>query len=139
MRASPLILKDYFTTDFRFSAQPGFEVTSPEASYLLPSDVKVDVEELLVPENRLARSYRITVELEPAAACKFPWLFSISLIGFFEVTTEWPEDQIDRLFSANAPALLYSAARQSLSMISGHGPYQTVLLPSVTFAHSLEG
>lgn len=133
MRASPLVLKDYFMTDFRFSAQPGFDLESQQATSILPSDVKVDVEELLVPENTLARSYHITVSLEPSAGDKFPWIFNISLVGFFEISPDWPSDQQDRLFSANAPALLYSAARESLSMISGHGPYERALLPSITF------
>jgi preprotein translocase subunit SecB len=133
MRASPLVLKDYFMTDFRFSAQPGFDLESQQGTTILPSDVKVDVEELLVPDNSLARSYHITVSLDPAAGDKFPWIFDISLVGFFEISPDWPSDQLDRLFSANAPAILYSAARESLSMISGHGPYQRALLPSITF------
>jgi preprotein translocase subunit SecB len=132
MRASPLVLKDYFTTEFRFSAQPGFSVGSPEESIILPSDITVEVE-LLAPESTLARSYQITVALDPLAEDKFPWNFRISLVGFFEILPSWPTDQVDRLFVANAPALLYSAARESLSMISGHGPYQRALLPSVTF------
>jgi preprotein translocase subunit SecB len=134
MRASPLVLKDYFTTEFRFSAQPDFNLKSPSEATILPSEIAVDVEQLLTPDSSHARSYQITVQLEPDVVEKFPWTFYISLVGFFEVLPSWPEDQIDRLFVANAPALLYSAARESLSMVSGHGPYRRALLPSITFA-----
>jgi len=133
MRASPLVLKDYFTTEFRFSAQPGFNLKSPSEATILPSDIAVAVEQLLTPDDSHARSYQITVQLEPSVVEKFPWTFHISLVGFFEVLPSWPDDQIDRLFVANAPALLYSAARESLSMVSGHGPYTRALLPSITF------
>jgi len=133
MRASPLVLKDYFTTEFRFSAQPGFHLKSPSEATIDPSDIAVQVEQLLTPDDAQARSYQITVQLEPSAVEKFPWTFYISLVGFFEVLPSWPEDQVDRLFVANAPALLYSAARESLSMVSGHGPYTRALLPSITF------
>ncbi len=55
------------------------------------------------------------------------------LVAFFEVIPEWPPEQVDRLFSANAPALLYSAAREALATVTGRGPYPEIFLPSVTF------
>jgi preprotein translocase subunit SecB len=83
--------------------------------------------------NSLGRTCQLLVELKDATSSKFPCEFSIMLVGFFEVIPEWPPEQVGRLFSANAPALLYSAAREALATVTGRGPYPEILLPSVTF------
>jgi len=53
---------------------------------------------------------------------------------FFE--SQGPE-KTDQLVNVNGPALLYSAARELLALVSGRGPYTdgnfNVLLPSITF------
>lgn len=133
MRASPLLLIDYYTTNLSFSAQLSFESNAPDAGKILPSDLKVMVEPATHEDNPLARSYALTVELADPTGSKFPCIFSISLIGYFEVTTDWPEAQIESLFSANAPAVLYSAAREAIALVTGRSPYRKVLLPSITF------
>jgi preprotein translocase subunit SecB len=53
---------------------------------------------------------------------------------FFE--SHEPE-KTEQLVTVNGPALLYSAARELLALISGRGPFPDanmhVLLPSITF------
>jgi preprotein translocase subunit SecB len=137
MRPSPLTLKEYFTKDLRFSTQSLFENTNPSAGTILPDDLKVEVMEGRHEENPLIRNCQIRIELEDPTGSKFPYTFSITLVGFFEVIEGWSFDQLDNLVSANAPALLYSAAREALAMVTGRGPFSKVLLPSVTFVKSL--
>jgi preprotein translocase subunit SecB len=136
MRSSPLLLKEYFTTSLSFSATPGFEANTPDAGVISPKDLKVEVLEGQQEDNPLQRTCQLIIELNDATGSKFPYNFSIVLVGFFEVIPEWPSDRVDQLFSANAPALLYSAAREALATVTGRGPYPEILLPSVTFVQS---
>jgi preprotein translocase subunit SecB len=133
MRSSPLLLKEYFTTSLSFSATPGFESNIPDVRVISPKDLKVEVLEGQQEDNPLQRSCQLIVELNDTTGSKFPYNFSIVLVGFFEVIPEWPPDRVDQLFSANAPAVLYSAAREALAAATGRGPYPEILLPSVTF------
>lgn len=133
MRSSPLLLRDYFTTHLSFSAQPGFDEAKLPAEGLSPSDLDVDVQESRSEEESRRRSCQIFVSLKDDVRSKFPYNFSIALVGAFEIIPEWPENGIETLFSANAPALLYSAAREALALMTGQGPYSKVILPSVTF------
>jgi preprotein translocase subunit SecB len=133
-RSSPLLLKDYFTTHLSFSAQSEFMGRNdPNAGKILASDLKVDVEELKQEGSHLQRSCHLTIELDDPTGTKYPCVFSISLVGFFEVISDWPTEQVDILFTANAPAVLYSAAREALASITGRSPFKGILLPSVTF------
>lgn len=132
MRLSPLSLKNYYTTSFAFSADPQFEVS--EGSYSIDiEDLKVEVEELQNDDNPLDRACQILVQLGETTVGKYPYDFSITLVGFFEVSSAWDVSKIDVLFSSNAPALLYSAARHALATATGTGPHNKIVLPSVSF------
>lgn len=134
MRSSPLLLKDYFTTHLSFSAQSEFKVgDNSDAGKILVNDLKVDVQQSKQEDNPFQRSFYLTIELDDSSGTKYPCVFSISLVGFFEVAKEWPVEQVDILFNANAPALLYSAAREALATVTGRSPFKGILLPSVTF------
>lgn len=133
MRSSPLLLKDYFTTRLSFSAQSEFQADNPDAGKILVDDLKVDVKQSKQEDNPFQRNFYITIELVDPSGAKYPCVFSITLVGIFEVAKEWPAEQIDILFNANAPALLYSAAREALATVTGRSPFRGILLPSVTF------
>lgn len=134
MRSSPLLLKDYFTTRLSFSTQSQFQMGGdPDAGKILVSDLTVDVKQSKQEDNPFQRNFYLTIGLDDPSGTKYPCVFSISLVGIFEVAKEWPAEQIDILFNANAPALLYSAAREALATVTGRGPFRGILLPSVTF------
>jgi preprotein translocase subunit SecB len=133
MRPSPLLLEQYIITELHYSAQQNFDGSAPDAGRILPGDIQVEVIEGVHEENALLRSCQLTIELEDTTSTKYPCIFLISLVGFFEIIKEWPEDKVDQLFSSNAPALLYSAAREALAMVTGRGPHGAILIPSVTF------
>ena len=143
MRPSPLVLREYFTTDFRFSAQPNYQGDDRHTGAINPADLKVEVIEGQQEDNHLIRNCQLSLELEDPTGGKFPYTFSITLLGFFEVVDWWDPDKVDSLVSANAPALLYSAARETIALLTGRGPFSRILLPSVTFvkvpAQSTEG
>jgi len=128
-----LLLEQYIITELHFSSQLNFDRETPDAGKILPQDIQVEVVEGVHEENPLLRSCQLTVELEDSTGKNYPCTFLISLVGFFEIIKEWPEYKVDQLFSSNAPALLYSAAREVLAMMTGRGPHGQIILPSVTF------
>lgn len=133
MQASPLSLRDYFTTDLSFSAIANFDLERLKTLVIWPDDLSVEVGEWRNETNPLKRRCKITVELKNSEKKEFPYVFSITLIGFFEIADWWPQEQVDNLFSANAPALLYSAAREAIATVTGRGPYNKIILPSIMF------
>jgi len=132
MRDSPLSLKEYFTTHLAFFAIPAFD--SKASNYRIDiDDLDVSVHDAIEEDNVRRRALQITVELKDSVSGKYPYDFSISLVGYFEVTPSWPEEYVDSLVSSNAPALLYSAARHAIATATGTGPFSKITLPSVSF------
>ena len=135
MRSSPLQLKTYHTTELRFSVQPGFEVAADEITALTHEDLEVNVQWKQGVHPR-ERTCLLSIELTDSSGKKFPCTFKTDLVGLFEVAPDWPENMVDVLFQSNAPALLYSAARESLAMVTGRAPYGKIFLPSITFVEA---
>jgi preprotein translocase subunit SecB len=118
-----------------FSAQAGFESPGTEAGGILDTDLKVDIQ-WKEGEQERQRTCLLSIELVDQSGKRFPCTFRISLVGLFEVIPEWPAKSVDVLIQSNAPALLYSAARESLALVTGRSPFGGIILPSVTFVES---
>jgi len=136
MRSSPLALTEYFTVHLSFSAIPAFE--GDKEVTLSPADVDVTTQEFTNQEDVRKRALQLSVDLREEVRERFPYEFGISLLGYFEIDEAWPSESVDVLFSSNAPALLYSAARHAIATATGTGPYRKVILPSVTFVRARE-
>src|SRR3989442_9777643 len=136
MGPSPLQLKNYYTTQLSFSAQPGFQTVGDE-NVLTDADLTVDIQ-WKDGKHARERTCLLSIELDDPSGNKFSCTFRAALVGLFEVVPEWPDNMVDVLFQANAPALLYSAARECLAMVTGRTPYGRILLPSVTFVNKKE-
>jgi len=81
------------------------------------------------------RDWKVALQLncEPVDKNAGSYVVSMELIGFFEVDNELSEDRIGDVVAANAPAILYSAARELILLITGRGPFPPLALPSATF------
>jgi len=136
MTLSPLQLHRYFAEEIFCKANPDFD-----------KDKEVKIKDFQVffetseDKNPLLRRIRLTVEQNLSKDGNEPFAFKIVMVGFFEVMKEFFESQgtekTEQLVNVNGPALLYSAARELLALVSGRGPYAdenlNVLLPSITF------
>lgn len=72
---------------------------------------------------------------------KVPYSFRLALVGYFHVNksvAEKDQKSANVLLYANAPALLYAAARELLATATARGPYPAVILPSVSFMDDAE-
>jgi preprotein translocase subunit SecB len=136
MRPSPLQLESYYVTELHFAEQG--HGASEEESALTPADLQVEVGSATHEENSLKRIYQLTIELTDEAQKRLPYTFRVVLVGFFEISKHYPSEHAEVMVNANAPALLYSAARELLTLISGRSFSAPVLLPSVTFIQPVE-
>lgn len=136
MTLSPLQLHRYFAEEVFCKANPDFD--RDKETRIKDFQVFFETGE---DKNPLSRRIRLTVEQKPSKDGNEPFAFKIVMVGFFEVMKEFFESQgaekSEQLVNVNGPALLYSSARELLSIISGRGPYtdenMNVLLPSITF------
>jgi preprotein translocase subunit SecB len=134
MRPSPLQLEGYFVTELRFKAQPDFAYDLENPLTTVPSTaLTVDVVLGKHQEKQLRRSCELAVELADPTGSNFPYVFRTAFTGFFRISEHYPAEQVELMFATNAPALLYSAARELLATVTGRGPYPAITLPSVTF------
>lgn len=136
MTLSPLQLHRYFVEEINCKANPDFDKNK---------DVKVkDFQvffETAEDKNPLLRRIRLTITQNLSKDGNEPFAFKIVMVGFFEVMKEFFEshgpEKTEQLVMVNGPALLYSAARELLAIVSGRGPFSDVnmqvLLPSITF------
>lgn len=131
MQNSPVELLFYYVESLRWKAETGFDPeTAPslKASDLQWKLQRNDDEK----EGSRKAAYRLQLTL-PSSKNHFPYSFEIVLIGFFHLTEEIADEAVERVLDANAPAILYGAAREALATSIGRGPFRPLLLPSVHF------
>lgn len=123
---SPLQLSSYQFRKIEIESQ---DDPTPECDNEIISEVEFEVSKV---DPRLWR-VALNVSLAAAEETTPRYLAKFKLEGIFRVHPHWPEDKIDRLVSANAPAVLFGAIREmvvNLTSRSVHGP---IHLPTVRF------
>jgi preprotein translocase subunit SecB len=133
MFPSPLLLDRYVVTEFRFTAYPEYDYRSDFNGKIELADLIVAVTPRKHKNDPLRWIFSLTIELPEKAEKKYPYSFKIVLVGFFNVSPNYPSEQTEVLVNANAPALLYSAAREFLAAVTGRGPFMALWLPSAMF------
>lgn len=139
MHLSPLILNYFFIKNFKFELKAGFDEN-------LNRDVISDTPKLNInvnagnhSDNQRQWRFELSIEADEDSSEKdFPYTFEIILFGFFEVHESYPAEKAEMLARVNAPAVLYSAAREFLANITSRSPYPAILLPTVTFLNPQE-
>jgi preprotein translocase subunit SecB len=131
VKKSPLKVKNYFVTALSVKANPIVEGTQvPLAG---EANVITKVEAAQRTDNK--RDWKVALQLncEPVEKNSGSYVASMELIGFFEVSEDYPEDRIADIVAANAPAILYGAARELILLVTGRGPFPPLSLPSASF------
>ncbi len=135
MHHSPLIIDLYFVKNVHFALKEGFDSDfNREMNSIEPPNLNINVESGKHTENSKQWKFELNINSdENQINDDFPYTFGISLIGFFRVNENYPSDKADLLAQVNAPSVLYSAAREFLSIVTGRSPYPAILLPSISF------
>jgi preprotein translocase subunit SecB len=131
VKRSPLKIKNYFVTNLSVKANPVEDGAKP----LLEGGVNTvtKVETAQHAENKRDWKVALQVNCSPAEKNLCAYLITVELIGFFEVDKALSDDKIEDVVAANAPAILYSAARELILLATGRGPFPPFALPSATF------
>src|SRR5215213_4988177 len=150
MRASPLQIEGYYVQSLSIKLDP--KVGDRAGLQVFPEyHVQLDEPFEPTPINfRVGRTvgqhesdssrwrYEIKIISQGKSTKNSPYNFDITLIGYFQVDEAYPADKAELLVHANAPALLYSAAREILAIVTGRGPFPALVLPSATFLDDAE-
>lgn len=134
MIPSPLRLEWYFIKELHVAWQSDFD--SSEASEMTVSDLSVEVAPSQSEDNPLKWAFEVSIALEDNTGERFPYVFHIVLVGFFDIASTYAEKNrngAELLAIVNGPAVLYSAAREHITTLTSRGPYPEVVLPTVTF------
>lgn len=129
MQASPLAIEYYYVESLRWQLSPDF-VGDAKTELLRAEDVKCELQRADFETPRAA-AFRLSLEVETLASQDYIW--KIVLVGHFRLDESIPDEHAEKVLDANAPALLYSAAREALATSMARGPAQAPLLPSVNF------
>lgn len=134
---SPLQLHRYYIEEFSCKANPSFK----KGAEVNCQGLQIAFQTGTHDKDSLKKRIRLTISQDLSKGGNEPFSFKVVLVGFFEVVKEFFDKQgaekTEQIVNANAPALLYSAARELLAIISSRGPYSEkdfdILLPSITF------
>jgi preprotein translocase subunit SecB len=151
MKLSPLVIEGYYVKELSIAVTPKYENEpeyfaevgfhfQPAATYS-PDPVTFDVLGDIAqhPDEPNRWRYDIQIKSHGRRKKKFPYSFDITLVGFFRIAEGLTDNNFGNLLLyANAPAVLYSAAREILAAVTGRGPYPAIMLPSVTFVDNTE-
>jgi preprotein translocase subunit SecB len=137
MKLAPLQLTDYFVLSIHVEAL---------ADYDAEKEQDLDVANLLVTESCVPagedKPNRFLIDLvikqEALEGKNLPYSYELHMIGFIEVSPNFPEDRVQRAVETNGPSMLFGAAREILRAATGRGPYGPVLIPSTTFFKQTE-
>lgn len=131
MKRSPLLLKNYFVTELAIKANPVAEGEPLLSEGEATTQTKVETAQRADDK----RQWRVALKINstPAEKNSCSYTATVDLLGFFEVDKSFPEEKIGDIVSSNAPALLYSAARELILLVTGRGPFPPLSLPCSTF------
>lgn len=130
MTLSDIQLDFYYVESLRWKLEPEYE-PGTETSISL-DDLQWNIERMDSSEDGREAAYRLTLCL-PAVEARYPYSFEIVIVGSFKLSALVPQDRVAPVLDGNAPALLYSMAREVLATSLGRGPFRALLLPSVHF------
>jgi preprotein translocase subunit SecB len=130
MKTSPLQLDSYCILHTKVVRN---ENRIPEES-AQDVNLKVGVGRGCEADNPRKWKIDLHVIVEDTDEVPSPYSIDIKLRGFFSVEDGYPEDRVEMMVAANAPAVLYGSARELVMSLTARGPGSGgVILPSITF------
>jgi preprotein translocase subunit SecB len=136
MKVSNLLLDNYVINELNYSLINNSDKGKSDTFETPLLAVKCSYEQISNKKNK--RKCGIEISLAEKSNTNFPYQFKIVMTGLFTINTEIDAETGERLFRVNAPALLYSAAREIIFNLTSHSEHAPFLLPSVTFLDEAE-
>jgi len=132
MSATPLRLKNYFLTDLSLKANPDFK---PEEFQDGTIDVNAKASVRVGTHKEKPNEFQVVlgIIIEPRDERKLPYDVSMEIVGFFEVDSKFTTMPHADFVQVNGSSILYSAAREILLSVMGRGPWEPLMLPTISF------
>jgi preprotein translocase subunit SecB len=131
MNIAPLVLKHSFITEFHLVTRQDYDPKKGHKYNM--KNLQSDVKYLTSKEYPGVWQVPLNLKCKPQPGENIPYGFTITIVGFFKIRSEWTKSRRESLIRINAPAVLYGATRELIAILSGRGPWGPILLPSVNF------
>lgn len=135
MNIAPLVLKHSFITEFHLVTRQDYDPKKGHKYNM--KNLQSDVKYLTSKKHPGVWQVPLNLKYKPQPGENVPYGFTIIIVGFFEIRSGWTKSRRESLIRINAPAVLYGAARELIAILSGRGPWDPILLPSVNFLPKL--
>jgi preprotein translocase subunit SecB len=132
MRRSPLQIDTYFLHELTFEINEKYDEAKPTGDLLNGFQYFTNFDCYDAETHKW--HCVLGLRFKPEANINTPYSFNIILIGYFKVEGNIPSNEAEmKLVHANAPALLYTVAREILSSTSARARWGKINLPTVYF------
>ena len=132
MSKSPLQLEKYFYTEVTLKANPNFkpeDFKDGKIDFTCKSNIKVGTSKNNPHEFQVI----LNVKLEPMDERHLPYDASLEIVGFFNVDTGVSAETASDLARVTGASILYSSAREFLLTLMSRGPWEPLMLPTMSF------
>ena len=145
MKLSLLQLEGYYIKDLSVSFKP--ELESECQLHIIPGRhmkdtglnlneqlrFKVNAEFRKDSNNPYRHRIDMLVESDDVKNSRFPYTFSIRIVGFFNINPSLKINRADDIVKVNGPSILFGVAREAIANVTSRGPVPAAVLPTVTF------
>ena len=131
MKLSPLQLLEYFVAEFHYSVNSRYD--GKKDLELKPEELTTEATCNPSKSNPRLWTVALDVKYQPASETNTPYVFSLSLVGFFEVAKAFDEARVAALVKTNGASVLYGTAREIIRGQTSRGPAGPFLLPTASF------
>ncbi len=134
MKPAPLQLTDYFITKLNLEANQLYSSDGENNANLDTIDVScvVDLHKKNDDESTNWRC-KMSIKQNIPEGRNIPYTFELELQGEIFVFPSLNGDRLETIVKANAPAMLFGAAREIIRAATGRGPFPAVVIPSTNF------
>lgn len=132
MKISPLQIENYFLRELSFKINESYNENEPIGDFSKRFQHMTDF--FCYDEKSHKWQCILGLRYTPGEGDNNPYSFLISLVGYFTVDADVPDREVEeKLIHANAPAVLYTIAREVLSSTSARARWGRINLPTVYF------
>lgn len=137
MKPAPLQLTDYFITKLNLEANEHFDPEGKVTADLDTIEVAHKVEQFSSADKG-GSTWRVTMVIKQSIpkGRNIPYAFELELQGEIYAFPIFEESRLETVINANAPAMLFGAAREIIRAATGRGPFPAVVIPSTNFLPS---
>jgi len=136
MKKSPLKVEGYFFTHVDIRANVNCDIDK-----LKSIDLETNIDFLRNTDDQELWQVTLAVEMDGEKNELSPYFGEVEVVGMFRHAPvkgdDKDETRLRKIIGANAPAVLYSAAREMYLLVAGRGPWPAALWPTVHFQDTI--